>query len=88
MNVGSAPLQRSEDRGIDQADNRAGISGRGQLVDRQGFFRAGIFVLADNLETFAGFFENALRLLGLVEDVVDLLQRGNFGDDALLQAAS
>jgi hypothetical protein len=38
-------------------------------------------------EAFAGLFEHALRLLGLFENVVDLLQGRDFGDDALLAAA-
>ena len=49
------------------------------------FFGAGILVFANNLEAFAGLFEHALRLLGFLENVGDLLQRRNFGDDALLQ---
>ncbi len=85
VNIGSAPLQRGEDRRIDQADNRAGVAGRGQLVDGQRFFDAGGFVLADDGEAFAGFFEHALRLLGLLENVGNLLERRNLGDDALLQ---
>ena len=85
VNIGSAPLQRGENGGINQADDRTGIAGRGQLVDGERFFRAGVFVFADDGEAFAGFFEHTLRLLGLFENVRDLLQRGNFSDDALLQ---
>ena len=59
--------------------------GAGQLVDGKGFFRAGGFVFADDLEAFAGFFQHALRLLGLLQDVVDLLQGRDFGDNPLLQ---
>ena len=85
VNIGSAPLQRGEDRGIDQADDRAGIARRRQLVDGQRFFGASVLIFANDLEAFAGLFQNALRLLGLLENVGDLLQRRNFGDDALLQ---
>ncbi len=85
VNVGSAPLQRGKNRGIDQANDRARVAGGRQLVDGQRLFDAGVFVLADDGEAFTGFFQHALRLLGLFEDVGDLLQRGNFGDDALLQ---
>ena len=46
---------------------------------------ARFLVFADDLEAFAGFFQHALRLLGLLQDVGDLLQRRDFGDDALLQ---
>ena len=58
---------------------------RRQLVDGEGFFGARGFVFADDLEAFAGFFQHALRLLGLLENVVDLLQGRDFGEDALLQ---
>src|SRR5215469_77194 len=85
VNVGSAPLQGGENRRIDEADDRAGVARRRQFVDRQGFFRARVLVFADDGEAFAGFFENALRLLGLLQDVGDLLKRGYLGDDALLQ---
>ena len=40
VNIGRAPLQRGEDRGIDQADDRAGIARRRQLVDGEGLFGA------------------------------------------------
>src|SRR5580704_16807068 len=73
MNVGSASLQRGKNRGIDQADDRARIARRGELVDAQRLFRASVLVFADDLEAFAGFLEHALRLLGLLQDVGDLL---------------
>ncbi len=85
MNVRSAPLQRSEDRRIDQADDRAGVARRRQLVDGQRLFGAGGLVFANNLEAFAGFLQYALRLLGLLQDVRDLLQRRHFGDDPFLK---
>ena len=75
VDIGRAPLQRGEDGGIDQPDNRAGIARRRQLVDRQCFFGASILVLANDLEAFAGFLEHTLRLLGLLENVRDLLER-------------
>src|SRR3954471_18988238 len=66
MDVTGAPLQRGEDGGIDQPDDGAGISLSGQLLDRDGFVAA--VVIADDIKnkTFAGFFEHALRLLGLL----------------------
>ena len=86
VNVTGPPLQRGEDRGIDQADDRADVALRGQPVDGDGFF-AGLLVFADDVqrEAFAGFFQHALRLLGLLEDVADLRQGGNLGEDALAQ---
>ena len=46
-----------------------------------------VFVFADDVqrEAFAGFFQHALRLFGFLEDVADLRQRGDLGDDALAQ---
>src|SRR5580698_4732354 len=86
VNVGSAPLQCGKNRGIDQADDRAGVGSRsGQLVDAERFFRARLLVFADDLEAFAGFFQHALRLLGLRQNVGDLFERRDLGDDALLQ---
>ena len=41
---------------------------------------AALFVADDvQRKAFAGLFEHALRLLGLLEDVGDLRERGNFG---------
>src|SRR4029077_18615407 len=85
VNVGSAPLQRRKNRGIDQPDNRTGVARRRQLVDGKGFFGACGLVLANDSEAFAGLFQHALRLLGLLQNVRDLLQRGNLGDDTFAQ---
>src|ERR1700685_4563274 len=85
VNIGSSPLQRGKNRGIDQADDRAGVARRSQLVDGQRLFRARRLVFADNLEALAGLFQHALRLLRLLQNVGDLLQRGYFGDDPLLE---
>ena len=85
VNVGSAPLQSGENRGVDQADDRAGVTRGRKLVDAQRLFRTRVLIFADNLEAFAGLLEHALRLLGLLQDVGDLLERRNLGDDALLQ---
>ena len=48
-----------------------------QLVDRKRF--VGIFLFADDVqrETFGDFFEHALGLLGLLEQVRDLRKRGD-----------
>ena len=44
----------------------------GQLLDRDGL--VGVLVFGDDIEreAFAGFFQHALRLLGLLQDVADL----------------
>jgi hypothetical protein len=45
VNIAGAPLQRGEDRGIDQADDRADVGLGRQLLDRDGF--VGVLVLGD-----------------------------------------
>ena len=85
VNIRSSSLQCRENRGIDQADDRAGIASSRELVDGQRLFHTGVFVLPDDGEAFAGFFQNALRLLGFFENVVDLPQRCDLGHNALLQ---
>ena len=86
VNVTGAPLQRGKDGGIDQPDDRADVALRGQPVDGDAVFAAGL-VLANHVqrEAFAGFFQHALRLLRLLEDFADLRQGGNLGEDALAQ---
>jgi hypothetical protein len=86
VNVTGAALQCGENRGIDQADDRAGVALRGQLVDRDAFVATGL-ILADNVEreALAGILQHALRLFSLLEDLADLALCGNFGDDALAQ---
>jgi hypothetical protein len=88
VDIAGPPLQRRENRGVDQADDRAHVRARGrrQLVDGNGLVVPG-FVLADHVEreSFARVFQHALGLLGLLQDVGDLLQGRNFGDDALAE---
>ncbi len=88
VNVAGAALERGENRGIDEADDRAHVRAGGgrQLVDGDGFVVAGL-VLADDVEgkTFARVFEHALGLLGFLQDVGDLREGGNLGDDALAE---
>ena len=86
VNVAGPPLQRGEDRGIHQADNRADVALRGQPVDGDAVLAARL-VFDDHRqgEAFAGFFQHALRLFRLLEDFADLRQRRNLGEDALAQ---
>src|ERR1700721_1667769 len=51
----------------------------------EGFLHARGCVFADDGETLAGFFQNALRLFRLLQDVADLLDGGDFRDNALLK---
>ena len=88
VNVARPPLERGKDRGVHQADDRAHVRARRrrQLVDRDGLVVAR-FVLADHVEreAFARVFQHALGLLGLLQNVGDLLERRNLGDDPLAE---
>ena len=57
----------------------------GQLLDRDGL--VGVLILGDDVEReiLAGFFQHALRLLGLLQNVVDLGEGGDLGHDAPAQ---
>ncbi len=86
VNITGSPLQRREDRRVDQADDRADVTLGRELVDRDRFLAGGL-VFTDNIEreALAGFFQNALRLLGLLQNVADLLQGADFGEDPFAQ---
>ena len=88
VDVARPPLQCGKNRGVDQANDRAHVAARGrrQLVDGDGLVVPG-FVLADHVEreSLARVFQHALGLLGLLQNVGDLLERRNFGDDPLAE---
>ena len=86
VNIAGTPLQGGEDRGVHQADDGTDVAFRRQPLDRDGLVGCA-FVLADDIEreSFAGLFQHALRLLGLLQNVADLRERGDLGDDALAQ---
>ena len=78
VDVAGAPLEGVEDGGIDQLDDRRDVAvDGGEPVDGERF--VGIVFVADDVEreAFGDFFEDALRLLGLLEQVGDL---GGGGD--------
>ena len=87
MNVGGAAFERGEDGGVDQADDGADVFFAGQLFDRDVF--VGVFFAGEHVEgePFAGFVEHALRLLGLLQQVGDLRERGDAGNDAVAEQA-
>src|SRR5262249_49894435 len=90
VDVAGPLLKRGEDRGVVQADDRADVGGfRRDPVDVDVLIGRALFV-ANYVEheTFAGFIQNALRLLGLFQNVVDLVQRGDARFDAPLQQHS
>ena len=82
VDVARAPLESGEDYGIDEAHDRAHSGFASELF--HGNIFVGIFLVADNLqrETLGGLIEDALRLLGALQQVADLRSRG----DANLQA--
>ena len=85
MNVGGAPFESGEDGGVDQPDDGADVFFAGELLDGDVF--VGVVVAGQHIEgePFAGFVQNALRLLRLFQQVGDLRERGHAGDDAMAQ---
>ena len=83
MNVGGAALKGGENRGVDKANNGADVFGvSGELLDGDVF--VGVFVAGEHVEgqAFAGLIEDALRLLGFLQQVGDLRERGHTRQDA------
>jgi hypothetical protein len=87
VNVGGAALEGGEDGGVDQANDGADVFFAGELFDGDVF--VGIVVAGEDVEgeAFAGFIEDALRLLGFFEQVGDLREGGDAGDDAMGEQA-
>jgi len=83
VDVGSAALQSGKDGGVDEADDGADVLGlAGELFDGNVF--VGVVVAGDDIEgePFAGFVEDALRLLGLLQQIGDLRKSGYADKDA------
>ena len=82
MDIRGAALERCEDGGVDEADDRRDVVIGCEFLDGD-VFVGGVFA-GEHVEgeTFSGFVEYALRLLGLLEEVGDLRERGDAGDDA------
>ena len=87
MDVGGAALEGGEDGGVDQPDDGADVFFAGELLDGDVF--VGFVVAGEHIEgeAFAGFVEHALRLLGFLQQVGDLRERGDAGDDAMAEQA-
>ena len=86
VNVAGAPLQRVEDGGIDQLDDRRDVAiDRGELVDGERLF--GVLFIDHHVqrEAFGNLFQNALGLLGLLEQVGNLGQRGDLDAQLLVK---
>ena len=87
MNIGGAALESGEDGRVDQPDDGADVFFAGELLDGDVF--VGVVVAGEHVEgeSFAGFVENALRLLGLFQQVGDLRERGHARQDAMAEQA-
>ncbi len=85
VDIGRAALKRGKDGRIHQADDGADVFFAGELLDRNIF--VGIVFAAHHVEgeAFAGFLKHALRLLGLLQDLSDLRERGNARHDAMAE---
>ena len=86
VDIARAPFERVEDRGVDQLDDRRDIAvARGQAVDGKRLVRV-LFVAHDvEREAFGDFFQNALRLLGLLQQIGDLRSGGHLHPQLLVQ---
>ena len=79
VDVAGAAFEGVEDGGIDQLDDGRDVAvDGGEPVDGEGF--VGVVFVADDVEreAFGDFFEDALGLLGLLEEVGDLGGGGDF----------
>ncbi len=85
VDVTGAALEGGENHGIDEADDGADAGIARQFVHSDVF--VAVFFVADDLqrETFGGLVEDALRLLGALQEVVDLRGGGDFYLEALIQ---
>ncbi len=85
VNVAGAPFQRVKDGGVHQLDHRRDVAVGGQLVDGERFVL--VLFLADHVqrEAFGDLFQHALRLLGFLQQIGDLRQRGHLHVQLLLQ---
>src|SRR4029077_17730002 len=85
MNVTGAALEGGEDDGVDEADNgdHTGIAGE----PLHGNVFVALFLVGDDLEgeAFGGLVEDALGLLGALEEVADLRGGGDLDDEFLAQ---
>ena len=88
VDVASAALERGEDDGIDQANDRAHAGIARELLHGDVF--VGVFFVADHLqrEALGGLIENALGLLGALEQIGDLRSGGDFHLQALAEQQS
>ena len=78
VNVTRAPFERGKDYGVHQTDNGAHAGFARELLHGNIFFA--VLFVADNLEreTFGRLIENALRLLGALQQIANLRSGGNF----------
>ena len=82
VDVGGAAFERGEDGRVDETDDRRDVVIGRELLDGD-VLVGGVFT-GEHVEgkAFGGFVEHALRLLRLLEEVGDLRERGDAGDDA------
>ena len=85
VNIAGAPLQRGEDRGIDQADDGADVGLAGQLLDRDGL--VGVLVFAMTSSAKSSLASSSTRCDCSVFFRMSLIceRRGDLGGDAAAQ---
>ena len=82
VDIGGAAFERGEDGGVDEADDGREIVFAGEALD--GDVLVGIVFGREDVERqpFRCFVEDALGLLGLLEQIGDLREGGDAGDEA------
>src|SRR4029077_19850650 len=85
VNVTGAALERGEDDGVNEANDRAHAGIARELVHGDVF--VAVFFVANDLkgEAFGGLIENALGLLGAFQEIVNLRRSSDFNLQALIQ---
>ncbi len=79
VNIARPPLERGEDDGIDEPDDRARLFLR-DLFDRDRLFAAFILTNQIELETFGRLVQHALRRFRLLQQVLNFRKRRDLDD--------
>ena len=85
VNIARPSLQRGEDGGVDEADDRTDVLFRRKTFDRDGLVPGLVLTHDVEGETLGSLIEYTLRLFCLFENLFDLHQRRDFGLHPLVQ---
>ena len=85
VNVAGSALKRGENHRVDQANHRADRDIARESLGKNALFAFLLVLHYLQRERFGGLLEHALRLLGSLQQVADLRQRGDLEDQFLAQ---